>query len=78
MEKTGFFEEKPGVRSITRLVFLIGSISCLMIAGYMCYTKSGDPIQIGTFLTMSIASFGGVKYFGTKNESKLGDTNEVK
>lgn len=70
MEKTGFLEEKPGVKSITRLVFLIGSLSCLLIAGYMTYTKSGDPIQIGTFLGMGIAAFGGVKFFGTKNEVK--------
>lgn len=76
MDKTGFLEESPGVKSITRLVFLVGSVACLLIAGYMTYTKSGDPIQIGTFLTMSIASFGGVKYFGTKNEVQTNKEGE--
>jgi hypothetical protein len=66
MEKTGYTEESPGVKSSTRLVFIIGCISVLIIAGYMVYTKSGNPIEIGTFLTMSIAALGGTKYLGTK------------
>jgi|GEM_PF-3083897 len=66
-DKTGFLEESPGVKSSTRLVFVVGSIITLLIAGYMCYMRSGNPIEIGTFLTMSIAAFGGAKYFGTKS-----------
>lgn len=70
MDRTGFLEESPGVKSSTRLVFVIGSMITLLIAGYMCYTKCGNPIEIGTFLTMGIAAFGGAKCFGTKNEVK--------
>lgn len=66
-DKTGFLEESPGVKSSTRLIFVIGSIITLLIAGYMCYMRSGSPIEIGTFLTMGIAAFGGAKYFGTKS-----------
>lgn len=66
MDKVGFLEESSGVKSSTRLVFVLGSVFTLLIAAYMCYTKCGTPIEIGTFLGMGIAAFGGTKYFGTK------------
>lgn len=69
-DKTGFLEESPGVKSSTRLVFVMGSLIVLILAGYMCYMKSGNPIEIGTFLTMGIAALGGAKYFGTSTERK--------
>jgi hypothetical protein len=70
MEKTGFLEESPGVKSSTRLVFIVGSFLSVLIAGYMCYIKLGNPLEIGIFLTGSISAFGGAKYFGTKNEAQ--------
>jgi hypothetical protein len=67
--KVGFLEESEGVRSSTRLVFVVGVFSVLLLAGYMVYTRSGNPVQIGTFVGTSIAALGGTKYFGTKNEN---------
>jgi hypothetical protein len=68
--KVGFLEESEGIKSSTRLMFIIGTLFVLSICGYMVYTKAGNPIEIGTFLTMGVASFGGAKYFGTINENK--------
>lgn len=73
MEKIGYTEESPGVKSGTRLVFITGAYWVLSLATYMCYTKSGTPIEIGAFLTTGLAALGGVKYFGTKNESPVED-----
>jgi hypothetical protein len=70
LNKTGFFEESPGVRSGTRLIFITGAYWIMAIAAYMCYTKSGTPIEIGAFLTTGLAALGGVKYFGTSGERK--------
>lgn len=69
MEKTGFLEEAPGVKSSTRLVFIIGSIATIILAGYMCY-KGNSPVDIGIFMGAGIAAFGGAKYYGTKSEGK--------
>lgn len=70
MAKTGFLEETEGVKSSTRLVFVVGTFASLILTGYMVYTKSGSPIEIATAGTMLIAALGGTKYLGTKNESK--------
>lgn len=78
MEKIGYTEESSGVKSGTRLVFITGAYWVLAMATYMCYTKAGSPVEIGAFLTTGLAALGGVKYFGTRNETKLGDINEVK
>lgn len=70
MEKTGYTEEKPGVKSSTRLIFIVGTLYALTIGAYMVYTKAGGPIEIATAVSMLIAALGGTKYFGTKNEPK--------
>lgn len=67
--KTGFLEESEGVKSSTRLSFVIGIFSSIILIGYMIYTKAGSPIEIATAGTMLIAAFGGTKYLGTKNET---------
>ena len=71
MEKTGFLEEAPHVKSSTRLGFLSGVYSILAMAGYMVYKHYGSPLEIGTFLTMSFSALVGLKYFGTKNEPTI-------
>jgi hypothetical protein len=76
LNKTGFFEESPGVKSGTRLVYITGAYWIMAMATYMCYTKAGSPVEIGAFLTTGLAALGGVKYFGTKNESKLIENNK--
>lgn len=70
MDKTGFLEESPGVKSSTRLVFLIGSFAVILMASYMCFKQWGTPEGIGVFITSSMAALVGTKYFGTKNEVK--------
>jgi hypothetical protein len=69
IEKIGYTEESPGVRSSTRFVFLIGSMATIVLSGYMCY-RGEKPIDIGVFMGVAISAFGGAKYFGTKNEGK--------
>lgn len=68
MAKTGFLEESPGVKSSTRLGFLTGLFSVIIMAGFMVFKHQGSPIEIGTFLATSIAGVVGIKYFGTRNE----------
>lgn len=71
MDKTGFLEESPGVKSSSRLIFVSGAYSVIAMAGYMVYHMD-DPIKIGAFLAAGIAALGGAKYFGTKNETFVG------
>lgn len=68
MAKVGFFEESEGVKSSTRLNYTFGIFSTFILAGFMVYTKAGGPVEVGTFLTVTLAALGGLKYFGTKNE----------
>ncbi len=71
LNRTGFLQEGPGQNSSTRLMFVIGCLSVIAMAGYMCYKMNPiDPIQVGTFIVTGIAAFGGVKVFGTRNEGK--------
>ena len=72
MEKTGFLEEAPHVKSSTRLAFLSGIFCVLAMTGYMVYHLE-DPVKVATFLAGGVAAFGGAKYFGTKNESVTTD-----
>ncbi len=68
MEKTGYTEESPGVKSSTRLVFIIGTFYILVLAGFMVYVKAGGPVEISAFIVSGVGALGGVKYFGTKGE----------
>lgn len=65
LNKTGFLEESPGVFSSTRLAFLIGVVSVILMAFYMCYKGTFEPIDIGVFLGVGVAAFGGTKVLGT-------------
>jgi len=67
-QRVGYTEESPGVKSSTRLVFVVGAFYILALAGYMVYVKSGGPVEISAFIVSGIGALGGVKYFGTKNE----------
>lgn len=67
LNKTGFLEEEPHVKSSTRLAFITGVWAVILMAGYMCYKGNYTPIDIGIFLGAGVAAFGGTKYFGTKN-----------
>lgn len=72
----GYTEEGQGVKSSTRLVFIVGTFASLLLTGYMIYTKAGSPIEIATAGTMLIGALGGVKFFGTKNEEVKNEENK--
>lgn len=67
MEKTGYTEELPGVRSSTRLIFILGALAVLAMTGMMVW-RGVPPIDCGTFLAMSMAAIGGVKVGGAWQE----------
>jgi hypothetical protein len=69
--KIGFLDESEGVKSSTRLVFVVGTFISLLLIGYMIYTKAGGPIEIATAGAMLIGTLGGTKYLGTKNEQTI-------
>lgn len=69
MEKTGYTEERPGVRSSTRLIFVIGSLAALGFTGIMVW-RGIAPIDCGTFLAMGMAAIGGTKVAGAMTEKK--------
>lgn len=73
--KVGFFEETPGVRSSTRLVFIVGSFAIIILAGYMAFLEY-SPVEIGVFFAAAIAALGGTKFFGTRNEQTSDKTTE--
>lgn len=73
--KTGFFEEAPGILSSTRLIFVLGSIAVLAMAGLMTWRGTATPFDIGTFLCMSMAAIGGTKVAGAWQEKKNGGEN---
>ena len=59
-QKIGFFEEMPGVRSSTRLIFVFGCFWALFVGTFFAY-KGIPPIEIGGFIASVVAVFGGVK-----------------
>jgi hypothetical protein len=68
-EKIGYTEEKPGVKSSTRLIFIIGSLAVLVMTGVMVW-RGVSPIDCGTFLAMAMAAIGGTKVAGAMAEKK--------
>jgi uncharacterized membrane protein YadS len=73
MEKTGFLEESAGVRSSTRLIFVLGSLAVLAMAGVMVWRGAASPLDIGMFLGMGMAAIGGVKVAGAMQEKQKSD-----
>lgn len=67
LNRTGYTEERPGVKSSTRLAFLLGVVSVLAMAMFMCYKGTYTPVDIGIFLGSGFAALAGIKYVGTKN-----------
>jgi len=67
--KTGFLEESEGVKSSTRLVFVLGTLAVLTMTAIMVW-RGTAPIDCGTFLTMGIAALGGTKIAGAWQENK--------
>ena len=68
-EKIGYTEEKPGVKSSTRLVFIIGALAVLIMTGIMVL-RGNNPVECGTFIAMAMAAIGGTKVAGAIAEKK--------
>ena len=71
--KTGFFEESEGVKSSTRLIFVLGSLAVLAMAGLMVWRGTATPFDVGTFICMAMAAIGGTKVAGAWQEKKAED-----
>lgn len=54
MEKVGFFEEKPGVLSMTRLQMFLTLIFSFALTAYQAYTQTIDIVLITMFLGAAI------------------------
>lgn len=67
--KTGYFEEAPGVKSSTRLIFVLGSLAVLAMAGLYVW-RGTSPFDVGTFLGLAMAAIGGTKVAGAWQENK--------
>jgi hypothetical protein len=69
-QKTGFFEETPGVKSSTRLVFIFGCFWSFVMGSFFAF-KGIPPIEIAGFVASVVAVFGGVKAtVGALSENK--------
>ena len=56
-EKTGFFEEEPGVKSSIRLQMFCTMIFAFIVIGYQTYVNENHTPDFLTMLTLLIAAF---------------------
>jgi hypothetical protein len=70
VQKTGFFEEKPGVKSSTRFIYIIGMLWMLMASSFFAY-RGQSPMEVSAFVAAVAVVFGGLKIAnGALNENK--------
>ena len=69
MEKTGVFEEKPGVKSHSRVMITMVVVSACLFTG-MLISKDASAIEAGTFFTMVIGAAGAWKVTQKIQEGK--------
>lgn len=74
-DKTGYTEENPGVKSSTRLIFIVGSLAVLAMTGLMVWRGTATPFDIATFLCLGMAAIGGTKVAGAMAEEKKDGSN---
>jgi hypothetical protein len=68
--KTGFFEESEGVRSVTRLIMVVGCLWALAAASVLVW-RGTAPFDVATFVTMVVGVFMGGKVLqGALSENK--------
>lgn len=65
---TGFFEEAPGVKSITRIAFFVMIVNALFVVDYQLITTT--HIDIAAFLSMVSAACG-LKLWSKSIETKV-------
>lgn len=69
LPKTGFFEESPGVRSITRVMFAMMIINGLFVMDYQL--MHAQPIDIGAFIAI-VGAACGLKLYQKSQETNAG------
>lgn len=57
---TGFFQEKEGQNSATRLIFVLGSLWTMIMGSFFAIQGTEAPIVL-MFMSGSQATFGGIK-----------------
>ena len=67
--KTGFFEESPGVRSITRVMFAMMIINGLFVMDYQL--MHAQAIDIGSFIAI-VGAACGLKLYQKSQETNAG------
>lgn len=67
-QKTGFLEESPGNRSITRLIFLIGMLWLMWLCSVALLKCHATLIEIGTLFTMVAGVLAGLKIWQNNQE----------
>lgn len=58
--KIGFFESEAGVKSSTRLVFIVGAFWAIGMGTFFAF-HAIPPMQIAGFVASIVGVFGGVK-----------------
>ena len=68
--KTGFFEEAPGEKSATRLVFVVGSIWAMLITSYVVVVAHSDLMAVAGMFAALFAPVAALKVVQKPFESK--------
>lgn len=55
--KTGFFYEKPGIKSSMRLMSFLALMFAFLLSGFAIYTKQLDINVLALITTFIVASF---------------------
>ena len=68
--KIGFFEEEEGVKSSTRLIFIIGSFWAMLLCSYLAWRGVEWPGILALFSGLA-GTLGGIKLGQTSMEKKV-------
>jgi hypothetical protein len=73
MKTVGFFEESEGIKSSTRLIFIIGSLWAIIMGTFLlCFSKTPQPpMEVAGFVAAVVGTFGAIKTaVGSLSENK--------
>lgn len=68
--KIGFLEEEAGMRSATRLIFVVGSIWLMALTSYLTISKIATITEAGVFFATQFALLAGSKVIQKTQEVK--------
>lgn len=79
MEKTGFFEESPGVKSSQRLIFVVGMLATLVLTFCIVYLKAFQKLEVSwTELGLYDGILFGIFTTGKLYQNSQENTNALK